>query len=91
MKATGRIFLGLGIISAAVAVASWRKSQQTRYESRVLNRISDYKNDPSASIYYDEESDTYTISRNILKGFLDKMTEKGEIWINRLQNKWTDH
>lgn len=89
MKATGRIFLGIGILSAAVAVASWRRNQQTRYNSRMLNRISDYRNDPTASMYHDEDSDM--LDDSALKVFLERLGRKGEAWVNRWQNKLTNH
>jgi hypothetical protein len=89
MKATGRIFLGIGILSAAVAVASWRRSQQTRYNPRMLSRSSAYRNDPTATMYHDEDSDL--LDELTVKGFFEKLGQKGEALVNRLQNRLTNH
>lgn len=89
MKATGRIFLGIGILSAAVAVASWRKSQQNRYNSGMLSRVNAYRNDPTASMYHDEDSDLH--DQVTIKGFFERLGQKGEALVNRLQSRLTNH
>ncbi len=69
MKATGKVFLGLGILSAAVAVVSLWRGRQVRYA---------FLNDP-VTYMYEEEDPASLRSRAASVTLLTWLKKKGAL------------